>query len=243
MKTLLLFIALTFGFQLVAQTIPDEYLDFYHDLEMKPYDEKFKMLDEVIEYYPEEPWFLWMKASVYSIMGNDELALENYQKSLELDSNFSGGHASLARFLSDDTTQLDRALEHINKAIQLEPYAFYYCLDRGEIYFNMKQYDKALEDAEFCLANDDPLYSSQLIIEILHAQNKRKELEAFLNDHDLSREGEFLGTNFCLLLASIYEELNENDKACRLYRGAAEPFYIMDEKLPDDLAGKLEKCK
>ena len=249
MKNYLLILSMLCASRLVAQTIPSEYLNFYQDLETVTYEEKFKRLEEVITHYPEEPWFIWMRASVYDQMGEEEKAMEEYQKSLDLDSNFSGGHASLARFIrynyTDDQIKMKSALKHINRAIELEPDDEYYKIDRGYIYLALKEFDKAEADADYTLSlvEFDVMAAQQLKIETLYQSGKKAALKEFVQAHDLSNEGEFLGTNFCIMLAEIYEELGDAEKSCKLYHGASQPYIYMEEEIPDNIKKKLKKCK
>jgi tetratricopeptide (TPR) repeat protein len=247
MKTLTIIFSITFVSQLFAQTIPNQLVDFYHEIEMLPYQKKFKKLNKAIKNNPNEPWYYWMTASSYEIMVNDEKTLENYEKALAIDSNFSGGHASLARFLRDDSTKLELALKHINKAIQIEPKEDYYRNDRGEIYLALKKYDQAIIEADYLLSLSieefDPMVSYTLKMEILYAQRNKIELKKFLQQHDITNSANFLGTDFSIVLASLYEEMGEYEKACLLYQAATEPFIMMEEEIPVKISEKLKKCQ
>lgn len=245
-KKIVITFSIICSFQLTAQTIPNKFIDFYEEIQMVEFGKKLEMLDAVIKKNPNEPWYYWMKASVYDLMNDDDKTLENYNKALVLNPEFSGAHASLARFLyNNDSTQLELALNHINKAIQLEPEDEFYHIDRGEIYLAMKKYDEAMKEADYALTlkDFDIMAAERFKIEVLHAQGKKEELKQFVKQHDLSMEGEFLGTKFALMLASVYEEMGENEKACMLYRGAAEPYLVMEEQIPEFISDKLGKCK
>ncbi len=248
MNKLILLYSIVFCFQVAAQTIPNEYMELFDNVEMSPYEEKFKILDQAIQDNPNEPWFYWMTATVYDMQGNDEKVLENYNKALALDSNFSGGHASLSRFLrynEEDTANMKKALFHINKAIELEPDDDYYRIDKGYILLALEEFDLAEKEADYTLGlpDFDVMAAEQLKIEILEKSGKREELKAFVKVHDLSNDGEFLGTQFCLMLAALYEEMGDLTRACKLYRGAAEPYLMMDEKIPAFISSKLEMCQ
>ncbi|WP_300661480.1 hypothetical protein [Fluviicola sp.] len=249
MRKFIFILSISFSFQIAAQTLPDKFVDFYEELESVPFNEKFKILDKAIKNAPNEPWYYWMMASVYDLKGDNDKAIENFEKSLKIDANFSAAHASLSRLLRynymEDTTKILQALEHINTAIKLEPKEDYYRIDRGYIYLLLGKFDLAENEANYALnlPDFDVMAAEQLKIETLNLAGKKEELKEFVKQHDLSNEGEFLGTNFCLMLASVYEEIGEQNKACKLYHGAAEPYLIMEEEIPEDISQKLKICK
>ncbi len=229
-----------------GQNLPDKYLNFYQNIESETYENKFKILDKEIKKNPNEPWYYWMYASVYELKNDERKALYFYEKAISVDSNFSEGHASLARFLYNaDSKNFDKALLHINIAIKFEPNTSYYHIDRAEIYLKLKKYDLAIEDAnyELTLVDSDPNTAYQIIIKALNKQNKKNELFELLKKIDLSQSPMLLGTDFGILLGNIYNEMGEKEKACNCYRTVAEPYEMMGEKLPTDIEKKIKACK
>ena len=244
MKQFLIAILICTSSTIFSQTIPTKHIDFYQDIEMASFKRKIKMIDKAIKKNPNEPWFYWMKASTYEHF-DSKIAVVNYEKALSIDSNFSAGHASLARFLNGtDSTKREQALYHINKAIKLDSTDFYFHIDRGYIYLALKNYDLAEAEAKYILTlpEVDYLPPCQLLVETLYACGKRTELNEFILKYDLSQFGGFMDTNFDLLLGSLYEELGENDKACACFQSAAQPYSWMDEEIPADLVLKLKSC-
>jgi len=245
---LTLFIFSSFGPQLFAQMMPDKYNELNTKISMVSFDEIFKILDKAIKKNPNDPWYYWIKASVYDIKGEDDKVLENYEKALALDANFSPGHGSLARFMrynyEEDMSKMNIALTHINIAIQLDPEEDYYRIDRGYIYLALKKFDLAEAEADRALSLPQfgLMEAEQLKINTLYEAGKKDELTAFVKKYDLSDEGPMLGTKFATLLASIYEEIGDKEKACNLYNGIAQPYIMMDEKLPENITAKLKKC-
>ena len=208
-------------------------------------ENKYKILDKAIKKNPNEPWYYWMYASVYDINNEDEKVLYYYEKAISIDSNFTEGHASLARFLySSDSSKLEKALSHINFAIKYEPFTNYYHIDRGEIYLKMGKYDLAIENANFelTLNDSDPNTAYQLIVKTLNKQNKKNELYEFLRKNDLSQNG-FFDTDFGILLGDIYYQMGETQKACNCYNAVGNPFDMMGIKLPVEIEEKIKKCK
>lgn len=249
MRSLIVIIAIISSLQIAAQTIPSKFVDFYEELEMVTYDKKFEMLDKAIKSSPNEPWYYWMAATVYDTKGDNDKAFKSYEKAIMIDPDFSGGHASFARFFryhyAEDTLLMSQALKHINQAIKLEPEEDYYRIDRGYIYLLLGKFDLAEKEADYALSlpEFDRMAAEQLKIETLNKAGKKKDLQEFVKQHDLSNEGEFLGTDFCLMLASIYEEIGEQNKACKLYKGAVEPYLIMEMEIPESISIKLKTCE
>jgi Tfp pilus assembly protein PilF len=99
MKQFLLAIILSTSSTIFSQIIPTKHIEFYQDIEMASFKKKIKMIDKAIKKSPNEPWFYLMKASTYELF-DSKIAVVNYEKALSIDSNFSAGHASLARFLN-----------------------------------------------------------------------------------------------------------------------------------------------
>jgi tetratricopeptide (TPR) repeat protein len=228
-----------------GQNLPTKYIEFYQNLETETYENKFKILDKAIDKNPKEPWYYWMYANVYVQKNDENKALYYYEKALIIDSNFSEGHASLARFLYNaDSKNLEKALSHINIAIKAEPNTSYYHIDRAEIYLKLKKYELAIEDANFelTIVDSDPNTAYQIIVKALYEQNKKNELFDLLRKYDLSQNPMF-GTDFGILLGDIYYEMGEKEKACNCFRAVAEPYEMMGEKLPEEIDKKIKACK
>lgn len=246
MKNVLIIFALCFGFQVLAQNMPDKFADYYQKIEEQTFEKRIQELNKSIKKNPTEPWYYWMLASTYDIMENEEKTREYFEKSISIDSTFSAGYASYARFIRyTDSTNLDLALRHINTAIRLEPQELYYHIDRGFIYLGLKYFDQALSEANLAILNPDFdfLAASELKVQVLYESGKKEELKAFVKQYDLSQNSEFYGTDYCLLLASIYEEFGDLKKMCILYHSAAEPYEMMENEVPAAIKEKLKKCK
>lgn len=223
--------------------MPEKLADFYNEMTMS--EQKFKKLDQAIKKEPNEPWYYWMKAEFQTITGQDAEAIQNYEKSISVDPKFDAGHGSLARHLYlSDSTQLDKALIHINKAIEIKPSESYYLIDRATIYLKMRDYQQAMRDVNLAYkADGNSMEVQKTRIEVLYYSGVKEELHQFVNENDLSEEVLFLGTEFTLLLASIYEEMGQLDKACMLFRGEVESYLMFDDEIPGHLAEKLKKCE
>lgn len=245
MKNYLIILIATFSFQVSSQYMPEKFNDFYNELMMSEPKKATKKLDQAIKKEPNEPWYYWMAAEFQVIMGDDAKAQKNYEKAIAVDPKFSGGYASLARFLAyKDSAQLDNALFNINKALQIEPNDGQYYIDRGSIYLELKEYDKAMRDANYASTKDaDPMRIDRLKIEILYQSGKTNELREFLDQTELSQIGMFIGVDLSIKIATIYEEMGEVGKACEILNGATESYTMFDQEIPNNLQEKLKNCK
>ena len=244
LKTIVLLAFTAFNTTIFSQVMPDKFVEFQYKLYEVPMKEKFKLLKKAIKENPNEPWYYWMLANTYEFESDTKNVVKYYEKSIELDSKFAAGHANLARYLTgNDSTQLDKALMHINKAIALEPKTDHFHIDRANIYLKKKEYDLAIKNAnmELNLPDPDPYPAYEVIVSALYAQKKQTELTSFLKKTDVSQG--YFGPDFAMLLGGLYEKMNDTEKACNCYRMAAEPYEMMEEKVPVNIELKLKNCK
>lgn len=247
MKTILLFTSILIFSVSFSQMMPEKFATFYNDRGMDNFEEKQVKIDKKIKKSPNEPWYYWMKAEIFQMMGDETKAIENFEKSIKLDSTFSAGHGSFARFLyGKENPNLKEALIHINKAIQLDATEKYYLIDRGNIYLLAGEYEKAIEDANTALSANEEAYITdiaKLIIETMLAQNRTADLKAYLEKFDFTSLGGFMDTNFDEKLGDLYLEFGDKEKACKSYGFAADTYLIVEEPLPAGLDEKIKKCK
>lgn len=246
MRPFFTIISLFFSFVSFAQMMPESVSIFNSELIELPFDEKLKKIDKAIQKTPKDPWNYWLKASVYELMGDQAKVRKNYQKSLALDSNFSAGHASFARYIyTNEKPNLEEALKHINKAISLEPTDRYFHIDRGTIYLMSQKYDQAILEARFVLQlqDDHELSAAKLLLEATYAQGEKDVLKNFLERIELSAFIGQMDTRFDLLLGDWYTEFGNMEKACLCYNSAAQTYLMLDSPLPDHLSNKLDQCE
>jgi PGF-CTERM protein len=73
------------------------------------------------------------------------MAIEDFNKAIELDPNNAGAYSNRG-VAYDDLKQYERAVEDHNKAIKLNPNCAVAYANRGAAYDHLKQYEKAIED-------------------------------------------------------------------------------------------------
>ena len=94
---------------------------------------------------------------------------------------------------------------------------------------------------ELNLPDPDPYPAYEVIVTALYAQKKQTELTSFLKKIDVSQG--YFGPDFAMLLGGLYEKMKDYEKACNCYRMAAEPYEMMEEKIPTNIELKLKNCK
>ena len=87
-----------------------------------------------------------LEADTYTEMGLYENALECCDKAIEIDPNYYTAYNSKA-YLLISMGRYNEALECCDKSFELNE-GFYPWYIKGEIYFNLKEYDKAMEACE-----------------------------------------------------------------------------------------------
>ena len=103
------------------------------------------LLNEIIDTDPDDKLALLARGSVYLKMGNTENAIDDFSRTLQIDSNHPKAYhlRGLARELAGDD---DEALKDLNKAIDIDSEygAAYY--SRATLLTKMGRDDSALED-------------------------------------------------------------------------------------------------
>ncbi|WP_297093742.1 helix-turn-helix domain-containing protein [uncultured Draconibacterium sp.] len=80
-------------------------------------------------------------------------AEKEFQKALEVKPNYSTAHQYYAELLSI-LGRNDEAREHIDKAMQLDPFSIIIRYQSARFYYDMEQFDEALKDIQVCLDLD-----------------------------------------------------------------------------------------
>lgn len=203
-----------------------------------------KDLEKLRKNNPSDPWIYWISGiNCNPVTGQDEAAAF-YRKAISVDSTFSHAYYNLASTI-DDTTEKARheIIDLYTKAVTYDPTLGFAFLARGYAYLDLKEYDAAMADCERSrkCPDMDPMQPNMLQLQILWKQNKKQEAMDLVRRIDFSSG--FWGTDDEMLLAALYEEIGDKQKACICYRNAAEPYEMMDENVPEKIANALKKCK
>ncbi|MCW8853522.1 MAG: winged helix-turn-helix domain-containing protein [Gammaproteobacteria bacterium] len=149
----------------------------------KHYAEKALSLDDSL------PQIHWVMGLIETFGKNYQHAMQEARRSIELDPNFADGYGLLATVLNYAGQTRD-ALEVMDKAMQLNPrHSFIYKVIRGEIHFNLHEYDKAIEYFNLALERNPVAEEPRLWLAAAYAhQNRlgdaRWELEQINNTDD-----------------------------------------------------------
>ena len=140
--------------------------------------------------------------------------------------------ASLADTLSR-TGELEEALQLSDEVLNQKPGDSRALTVKGNVYFNKRDYDKALEFFEQARVNND---SNYLISRLIRTHIKLEEYDEALNICQKKLDEEPDNTSFQKLMGSIYEKKGETEMAAQYY-----DKYL--DKNPDDEFAYKEKLK
>jgi len=109
--------------------------------------EAFVVSNEIVELYPNSYLGFEFKAALYDKAKLYDLAIENYNKSIEL--NNSNLTSIIARgWIYAKTGQNELSLKDFNKFIRLSPFTANGYFGRAYVYSSLKKYDLAVSDLE-----------------------------------------------------------------------------------------------
>jgi tetratricopeptide (TPR) repeat protein len=240
-----IFLVFVFVSQLVsAQSLPEEYEVVMDELSYLSNAQKFEKIESAFTSKPNDPWKYWMKAEVYAELNDDKNTRLNYEKSIQLDANFSAGYGSYSRYLMDkDTMNFKRVIELSSKAIELAPREIIYRIVRAQAYYYDKNYEKAYADAEvFNKYLGDELFDGELMmLRCLYALGRQEELTNRMATLDVSQI--FVEPKDALFLASVYSAQGSQEKACACYRLAADAYDLFSEEVPAKVLEQIKKCE
>lgn len=125
--------------------IYDHYLGWSDD-DAEALQKAHEYADKAIEIDPALPQVYWVKSFAEIFTRDYQQSLKHAQHAIDLDPSFADGYGLLATTLNyaGNPKEADKMMR---KAMQLNPkYPAIYNVIHGEIYFNMHDYDKAIEN-------------------------------------------------------------------------------------------------
>lgn len=122
----------------------------YHLLITEDYDKALYHFNQAVELYPDSPIAIWCVGMVYYYSGQQEKALEAYQKAVQLHPNLAKGYESISWIYSDKRNKTlfspEKAFKYLNIAIEKGANAkndVYYAEHEVYVYYINGKYDEA----------------------------------------------------------------------------------------------------
>lgn len=122
-------------------------------------DRAYAILNELLNHYPHEKQAYYLIGRYEYSLGQYENAIDNLNRSVELDPLFIAGYNMLS-YSYANMDKLDKALEMNDKFISLSPNEPNPYDTRGDIYAKFKMYDKAIESFKKALEKKNDFHSS-----------------------------------------------------------------------------------
>jgi len=124
-----------------------------------------------VELDPTLPQAHWIMGLVHLFSKKHQLALKSTEQNLNYDPNNADGYGMMATILNY-SGQPKKALKVMEKAMRLNPhYPQLYLIIRGEIYFNLHDYENAVHDFESALSRNPEAQEARLWLAASYAYN------------------------------------------------------------------------
>jgi tetratricopeptide (TPR) repeat protein len=243
--TLLTFLSLVICPLLHAQDVPEKYEEIWDAVNGDSDPNAVKKQLEILRIQnPTDPWIFWISGIACNPVVEVEQACTYYRGAIAADSTFPHAYYNLAHSLPDSTS--DQQLELIrlfSKAVQYSPDLGFAFLGRGDVYFEMGNYDLALKDAESALKikDFDKIQGERLKLEVLWKLGKKQEAFNLVRKNDFNVD--MWGIEFELVLAPIFEEMGDQKQACDCYFRVSSMYELFDQVLPLEIEQGVKKCR
>ncbi|WP_163537317.1 DUF4365 domain-containing protein [Gracilibacillus sp. YIM 98692] len=147
----------------------------------KEYDEAIKLILKAIEIRPSIISYHNL-GYIYLLNEKVKLAIESYEKCIEIDPSYSPAYLNLSICYLDQY-KVDKSIKYINKAIELDPNSHFAYAAKGDINKFLGLYNEAIKEYEKCLSIDSSHYPALLNISLsLFALGKNNEGYIHLRD-------------------------------------------------------------
>lgn len=124
---------------------------------------------------PSIPQVHWVMGLIFMFNKDYQSALESAQKTLDKDPNYADGHGLMATILNY-AGKPKEALKFMKTAMLLNPHhPSIYKIIRGEIHFNLREYDKAIDYFEAALERNPEAQEPRLWLAAAYALSNRMD--------------------------------------------------------------------
>jgi tetratricopeptide (TPR) repeat protein len=112
---------------------------------LEEYDKAIEDFNKAIELSPESDKLLIDRAQLYTKTGDFTSAIADYEKAISLAPDNSWAYSGAAYAIALNDGDLDKALEYINKALELTPDVKSKRDTQGFVYYKLGDYEKAMD--------------------------------------------------------------------------------------------------
>lgn len=138
--------------------------EYYYEFLGNLFNE-FGECDSAIEYYskginiyPENKTLYKLRADSRTSMDLGEEGLLDYQRAIEIDSNYTDCYISRASYYRNTPDMKTKAIEDYTRAIKLKPNYYYLYIERAAVYMEMKDTLNAVKDLNNTIVMDEKDY-------------------------------------------------------------------------------------
>lgn len=169
-------------------------------VEMKDTANFVKVLQESVEKFPAEPWFLQNLINFYIFSGQETTAIDYLDKAIEREPNVAQ-YYHIRGNLKESVAEYDAALADFDKALSLDPKLADAVAGKGRVYYN--QAVKMNEDAAYISDNDEYQKALKDMDEMF-----AKSLPFFEQAHEIEPENR----NYMMILKQLYYRMRMDEK-------------------------------
>ncbi|WP_455218451.1 winged helix-turn-helix domain-containing tetratricopeptide repeat protein [Kaarinaea lacus] len=159
----------------LALTHTYDYMNAWKDDTDHSMQQALEFAQKGVEMDPSIPQVHWVMGLTQMFNKNYQPALESAQRTLDQDPNYADGHGLMGTILNYAGNPRE-ALEFMKTAMQLNPFhPSIYKIIRGEIHFNLHEYDNAIRFFKEALERNPEAQEARLWLAAAYAHNNQLE--------------------------------------------------------------------
>ena len=172
----------------LALTHTYDYLNAWKDDTRQSMQMAMDFARKAVNLDPSIPQVHWVMGLIHMFNKNYQPALESAQKTLDQDPNYADGHGLMGTILNYAGKPRE-ALVFMITAMQLNPFhPSIYKIIRGEIHFNLHEYDKAIGFFESALERNPEAQEARLWLAASYAHNDQLDDASWQMEHILQND-------------------------------------------------------
>ena len=113
-------------------------------------------IEKAIAINPKRDSYYFERGALLERMGRNEEAIASMKKALEINPNHSNAHNFIGYLYATRNIELDKALEHLEQAISIQPRNGYFLDSLGWIYYKKGDMEQALTHIQRAMVYADP---------------------------------------------------------------------------------------